>query len=39
MNLHKNHNFIEKVFFEQMKKHSINQLNSFDYQFSDLWMN
>lgn len=42
MNMHENHKFIENIFFEQMKKHSIIQLkrlNSFDYQFSGIWMN
>ncbi len=39
INTHENHRFIENIFFEQMKKHSLRQLSSFDYQFSDLWLN
>lgn len=38
MALHTDHAFIENLFFQQMKRLSLDTRNSFELQFSDAWL-
>jgi hypothetical protein len=37
--MQENQKFIEEIFFNQMKKHSVKSaMTTYDYQFSDGWL-